>query len=215
MPKATPLTLIVVAVLDPADVHPAFAGGLGLDAAAPGDGLGLLAHVRIERADLRRPGRGHVDRRDGAVGVVAELLHRDRAGEAAAARQRAVVVEEVRAAVEVDDAGVVGEAAALGGHDRAAVGPRPGRAGRGGVADELRAALRREHDVVQAVALVDPGPFLVQGRPVRVAGAGAEPRGGERDLRRAARVRDHVGVELHVPQIAGCPSTGRPARRRR
>src|SRR5205814_2254045 len=111
------LDLEVVAVLDPADVHPAFAGRFRLDAALPGHRLRLLARVRVERAGLGCPGRGHVDGREGAVGVVVELLDRHRAGVAAATRQRAIVVEEVGATIEVDDAGVIGKAAALRGHD--------------------------------------------------------------------------------------------------
>ncbi len=100
---------------------------------------------------------------------------------------------------------MVGEAAALRGHDGAAVGPRPGRPRRRGVGDELRAALGREDVVVQPVALVDPGPLLVEGGPVGVTGAGAEARGRERDLRGAPGVGDHVVVELDVPEVRVAP----------
>ncbi len=140
-----------------------------------------------------------------AVGVVAELLHRDRTGVTATTGQRPVVVEEVRATLEVDHTRVIGEAGALPRHDRSPVRPRPGRPGRGGVRDELRATLRRENVVVQPVALEHPRPLLIQGRPTRIAVTGAEPRRRERDARRAAGVRDHVRVQLHVPQARVTP----------
>ncbi|MCK7533086.1 MAG: hypothetical protein MZV63_19650, partial [Marinilabiliales bacterium] len=113
--------------------------------------------------------RGHVEPRDGAVRVVAEPLDGDRAREAAAARQCAVVIEEVRVSREVDDAGVVREAAALRRHDDSAVGPGAGGAGTGGVGDALRDRAAREHHVVEAVALEEPGGLLVRGRPSGVA----------------------------------------------
>ncbi len=102
-------------------------------------------------------------------------------------------------------AGVVGEAAALGGHDGAAVGPGSQWAGGGGVADEFGAAFGGEDVVVDAVAFVDPGSFFEEGGSVGVAGAGAEAGGGEGDFGGAAGVAGHVGVEFDVPEVGVGP----------
>src|SRR6185503_19017585 len=125
----------------------AFAGSLRFDSGLPGHRLCLVLDIRIESTYLGCSPCSHVNRRDGAVGIVIEPLHGYRTGKAAAAGQGAIVIEEVRITGEVDDAGVVREAVALRRHDDPAVSPGARGAGAGRVGDVLGDRAAREHHV--------------------------------------------------------------------
>jgi hypothetical protein len=110
------LDLDIVAVVDVRHRHAALAARLRLDALRPRNRLGLLAHVRVQRLQLRRPRSAHGEGGDAPVGIVDEALDGHGALVPAAAGEGAVVVEEVRVVLVIDDRGVICETASFGGH---------------------------------------------------------------------------------------------------
>src|SRR6185503_18486445 len=124
--KIDALHLDVIAVADLRDVDAAFATHFGLQPGREGDcfRLDLLKWVQV--LDGVRSRGAHSNRRDAVVGAIRELLDADRTFVAAAAGERAVVIEKERVTLVVDDAGMIREArpgAGLLGHDVPAVHP--------------------------------------------------------------------------------------------
>ena len=152
----------------------------------PGQGLaGRLCVVRINASgndpdgSLDRFADAFVrltDRFDRAVLVEEHLVHANGAASERTAfavdAERGVVVEEEGASLEIDHSGVDGEAVPRGAGDLSSIGPGAGDLLGGGVGDDL-VALRvlvvgfvavgtgGVDAVVEAVALVEPGAFLV------------------------------------------------------
>ena len=200
----------VVPVVDVSHILAAGAAGLDFDPGRPGDGLGFHSLVGIEGGDRCRPFLGRLHHRDRAIRVELQLIDAHGTFEAVASRKRGVVVEEVGLALVIHHARVVGEGA-LRGHDDAAVGPRAFGCGAGGVAEMLRDGTTGKKQVIEILALIEPGTLFVGcaaffvRRDALAQGLDGHRMANDAVLPDAGVVGNHVLVQLHRPQIGIAP----------
>lgn len=111
------------------------------------------------------------------------------------------MVEEVRVVLEVDDSGVVSERLARRRHHQATVRPWTGDARTRRISDIFTTAIRRIDQIPKIPPLINPWPLLIARRP-RVRPAPPRPKALRRKLhlRRPSAERNHILVELNIPQ---------------
>ena len=188
---------------------------VGLDAPALRHRLRLGQAVGIEGLQGLHALFRERDEGDAPVRAEGEFLYAGGAVEAAAVGQRPVVVEHVVVALEINVAAVDGEAVLRLVHDAPAVGPGAVDGGCGRISHVLGHAARRVGQVVEAVALVEPGALLIADHhllpaavgPVRLhrlrAEAGRVAPAG--DLLPPVRERHHVVAQAAVPAALVAP----------